>query len=93
MGWCQTAMVATCVLGLAFLALEVREFAGLVAQGAGPTRSAFLSAFFTLDGFHGLPALAGLSPRENFHSRHRTEPAAELKRGHDRNPAPLFAQR
>jgi cytochrome o ubiquinol oxidase subunit 3 len=58
--WYQAAMAATCVLGLAFLALEVREFAGLVAQGAGPTRSAFLSAFFTLVGCHGLHVSAGI---------------------------------
>jgi cytochrome o ubiquinol oxidase subunit 3 len=32
----------------------------LVAQGAGPTRSAFLSAFFTLVGCHGLHVTAGL---------------------------------
>ena len=32
----------------------MREFAGLVARGAGPQRSAFLSAFFTLVGCHGL---------------------------------------
>jgi cytochrome o ubiquinol oxidase subunit III len=33
---------------------------GLVARGAGPTRSAFLSAFFTLVGCHGLHVTAGL---------------------------------
>jgi cytochrome o ubiquinol oxidase subunit 3 len=33
---------------------------GLVAQGAGPTRSAFLSAFFTLVGCHGLHVSAGI---------------------------------
>jgi cytochrome o ubiquinol oxidase subunit 3 len=54
------AMTATFLLGAAFVALEVREFAGLVAQGAGPTRSAFLSAFFTLVGCHGLHVSAGL---------------------------------
>ena len=43
-----------------FLALEIREFAGMVAQGAGPTRSAFLSAFFTLVGCHGLHVTLGL---------------------------------
>ena len=53
-------MAVTCVLGLAFLFLELREFAGLVARGAGPTRSAFLSAFFTLVGCHGLHVTAGL---------------------------------
>jgi cytochrome o ubiquinol oxidase subunit 3 len=56
----QFAMTVTCVLGLAFLALEAREFAALVARGAGPTRSAFLSAFFTLVGCHGLHVSAGI---------------------------------
>jgi cytochrome o ubiquinol oxidase subunit 3 len=56
----QLAMLATGGLGAVFLALEVREFAGLIAQGAGPQRSAFLSAFFTLVGCHGLHISMGL---------------------------------
>ncbi len=58
--WFQIAMAVTCVLGLGFLTLEGREFADLVARGAGPTRSAFLSAFFTLVGCHGLHVSAGI---------------------------------
>jgi cytochrome o ubiquinol oxidase subunit 3 len=58
--WFYTAMAATFILGAAFISLEVREFVGLVARGAGPTRSAFLSAFFTLVGCHGLHVTAGL---------------------------------
>jgi cytochrome o ubiquinol oxidase subunit 3 len=54
------AALVTFVLGAAFLALELREFAGMVAIGAGPQRSAFLSAFFTLVGCHGLHVSAGL---------------------------------
>lgn len=50
----------TFVLGAAFLSLEVREFAATVAEGAGPQRSAFLSAFFALVGCHGLHVAAGL---------------------------------
>jgi cytochrome o ubiquinol oxidase subunit III len=50
----------TFVLGAAFLALEIREFIGMIATGAGPQRSAFLSAFFTLVGCHGLHVTAGL---------------------------------
>ena len=50
----------TFVLGVWFLALELREFAGMIAIGAGPQRSAFLSAFFTLVGCHGLHVTAGL---------------------------------
>src|SRR6201982_1891234 len=44
----------TFVLGAAFLFIEVTEFAGMVAKGAGPSRSAFLSSFFTLVGTHGV---------------------------------------
>jgi cytochrome o ubiquinol oxidase subunit III len=54
-----TALI-TFVLGAGFLALELREFAGMIAVGAGPQRSAFLSAFFTVVGCHGLHVLAGL---------------------------------
>jgi cytochrome o ubiquinol oxidase subunit 3 len=50
----------TFVLGVAFLALELREFAGMIAVGAGPQRSAFLSSFFTIVGCHGLHVTAGL---------------------------------
>jgi cytochrome o ubiquinol oxidase subunit III len=52
--------VVTFVLGAAFLSLEIREFAGMIARGATPERSAFLSAFFTLVGCHGLHVTAGL---------------------------------
>jgi cytochrome o ubiquinol oxidase subunit III len=58
--WFQVGMAVTCLLGLGFLALEAREFAGLVQRGAGPTRSAFLSAFFTLVGCHGMHVSAGV---------------------------------
>ncbi len=58
--WFYGAMAATCLLGAAFLGIELHEFAGMIAQGAGPTRSAFLSAFFTLVGCHGLHVTAGL---------------------------------
>jgi cytochrome o ubiquinol oxidase subunit III len=53
-------MAVTFVLGAAFLFLELHEFAGLIAQGAGPERSAFLSAFFTVVGCHGLHITLGL---------------------------------
>src|ERR1700704_2443772 len=50
----------TFALGAAFLALELREFADMIARGATPQRSAFLSAFFTLVGCHGLHVTLGL---------------------------------
>jgi len=52
--------LVTFVLGAAFLALEIREFAHMIASGAAPQRSAFLSAFFTLVGCHGLHVTGGL---------------------------------
>jgi len=52
--------VVTFVLGAVFLILEIREFAGMIAIGATPQRSAFLSAFFALVGCHGLHVAAGL---------------------------------
>jgi cytochrome o ubiquinol oxidase subunit 3 len=52
--------VVTFVLGATFLNLEIREFAAMIARGATPQSSAFLSAFFTLVGCHGLHVTAGL---------------------------------
>src|SRR6202051_4306439 len=54
------AFALTFVLGATFLGLEISEFAGMVAQGAGPSRSAFLSAFFSLVGLHGAHVTVGL---------------------------------
>jgi cytochrome o ubiquinol oxidase subunit 3 len=53
-------MAATCVLGLGFLGLEIHEFVGMINQGAGPSRSAFLSSFFTLVGCHGAHVTVGI---------------------------------
>ena len=52
--------VLTFVLGAAFLVLEISEFADMISKGAGPSRSAFLSAFFTLVGMHGAHVATGL---------------------------------
>lgn len=52
---------ATFALGAAFVMLEVAEFSQLIARGAGPQRSAFLSAFFALVGLHGIHVTVGLA--------------------------------
>ena len=52
--------VFTFALGAAFLFIEMSEFAGMVRAGAGPSRSAFLSSFFSLVGMHGAHVTAGL---------------------------------
>ena len=53
-------LLVTFLLGLGFVGLEIREFHGMVRAGAGPDRSGFLSAFFTLVGTHGLHVTFGL---------------------------------
>ncbi|MEK7612779.1 MAG: cytochrome o ubiquinol oxidase subunit III [Patescibacteria group bacterium] len=53
------ALTVTLVLGLAFLGMELKEFAQLLAEGSGPAQSAFLSSFFTLVGTHGAHVLVG----------------------------------
>jgi cytochrome o ubiquinol oxidase subunit 1 len=58
--WMQIGYVITGALGLAFIGLEVSEFAKMIAMGAGPGRSAFLSAFFALVGLHGVHVTIGL---------------------------------
>jgi cytochrome o ubiquinol oxidase subunit 3 len=50
----------TFILGLGFIVMEVNEFRHLIHEGHGPERSAFLSAFFTLVGTHGLHVASGL---------------------------------
>jgi cytochrome o ubiquinol oxidase subunit III len=52
--------IFTFALGAAFLFIEATEFASMVAKGAGPSRSAFLSSFFTLVGTHGVHVASGL---------------------------------
>jgi cytochrome o ubiquinol oxidase subunit III len=59
-GYFYLTALFTVVLGAAFLAIECSEFAGMVGRGAGPSRSAFLSAFFTLVGTHGAHVTSGL---------------------------------
>jgi cytochrome o ubiquinol oxidase subunit III len=53
-------MAVTFVFGAGFLFFEIHELGALVAQGAGPDRSAFLSAFFALVGCHGVHVTLGL---------------------------------
>lgn len=54
------ALAATFVLGVGFLVIEISEFAKFISEGYGPQQSAFLSAFFTLVGTHGLHIFVGL---------------------------------
>jgi cytochrome o ubiquinol oxidase subunit III len=51
----------TAMLGIKFLWLEITEFADMIHRGAGPTRSAFLSSFFTLVGTHGAHVTIGIA--------------------------------
>lgn len=53
-------LAATFLLGAAFLGMELYEFQHLATHGHGWSTSAFLSAFFTLVGTHGLHIAIGL---------------------------------
>ena len=55
-GW----LGVTFLLGLGFVGMELNEFQRMIVAGAGPDRSGFLSAFFTLVGTHGLHVSFGL---------------------------------
>ena len=50
----------TGLFGLGFIGIELYEFNNLIHEGATPQRSAFLSAFFTLVGTHGLHVTFGI---------------------------------
>jgi cytochrome o ubiquinol oxidase subunit 3 len=52
-------LAVTLLLGIVFLGFEVRDFVKLVGEGAPPTRSGFLSAFFALVSTHGMHVTAG----------------------------------
>ena len=53
-------LAITGLFGLTFVSLELYEFQHLIHEGAVPQRSAFLSAFFTLVGTHGLHVTFGI---------------------------------
>ena len=50
----------TFLLGLCFIVMKIGELYGMAVAGAGPWRSGFLSAFFTLVGTHGTHVSVGL---------------------------------
>ena len=56
----QMWLAITGLFGLAFIGIELSEFAHMIHEGATPQRSAFLSSFFTLVGTHGLHVSCGL---------------------------------
>ena len=53
-------LAVTWALGASFIGMEVYEFHHLIIHGHGPQTSAFLTAFFSLVGLHGLHVTAGL---------------------------------
>ncbi|HET8732112.1 MAG TPA: cytochrome o ubiquinol oxidase subunit III [Moraxellaceae bacterium] len=55
-GW----LLVTALFGLAFVSVELFEFAHLIHEGAGPQRSGFLTSFFSLVGTHGLHVSFGI---------------------------------
>lgn len=59
-GWVMAGLVVTFLLGLGFVTMEVHEFHAMIIEGNDPSRSGFLSAFFTLVGTHGTHVTVGL---------------------------------
>jgi cytochrome o ubiquinol oxidase subunit 3 len=53
-------LALTFILGLSFVAIELTEFTHLYLEGHTWQKSAFLSAYFTLVGTHGLHVSIGL---------------------------------
>jgi len=60
LGGTRLWLALTGLLGAAFVGVELFEFSNLIAEGATPQHSAFLSAFFTLVGTHGLHVSFGI---------------------------------
>ncbi|MDN4630557.1 cytochrome o ubiquinol oxidase subunit III [Sphingomonas sp. PsM26] len=56
----QLWLFVTALFGMAFISIELYEFANLIHEGATPQKSAFLSSFFTLVATHGLHVTFGL---------------------------------
>ncbi len=56
----QVWLAVTILFGIAFVSIELHEFAHMISVGATPQRSAFLSSFFTLVGTHGLHVTFGM---------------------------------
>jgi heme/copper-type cytochrome/quinol oxidase subunit 3 len=59
-GWLRLWLLATVVLGAAFLVGQGREYLRLIAQNVTIDRNLFGTTFFTLTGFHGLHVFSGL---------------------------------
>jgi len=53
-------LIITGLLGAGFIYFELYEFLHLIHEGAGPSRSGFLTSFFALVGTHGLHVTFGI---------------------------------
>ena len=53
-------LIVTGLLGATFVGIELSEFRHLIAEGATPQRSGYLSGFFTLVSTHGLHVTVGV---------------------------------
>ncbi|MET0292237.1 MAG: cytochrome o ubiquinol oxidase subunit III [Steroidobacteraceae bacterium] len=60
LGALRSWLILTALLGTAFVGIELYEFQHLIAEGASPQRSGYLSAFFALVGTHGLHVTFGI---------------------------------
>ncbi len=53
-------MLATIVLGIAFVSIQAFEYSKLAAEGVTPSGSVFGATFFGLTGFHGAHVIVGV---------------------------------
>ena len=58
--WLVVWLAVTYILGVSFLTIELTEFGTFISDGHSWQQSAFLSAFFTLVGTHGIHIFIGL---------------------------------
>ena len=58
--WLVIWLAVTYILGVSFLTIELTEFGTFISDGHSWQQSAFLSAFFTLVGTHGIHIFIGL---------------------------------
>jgi heme/copper-type cytochrome/quinol oxidase subunit 3 len=59
-GKLRTWLMATALLGMAFIAGQVYEFRSFVHEGMALTTSAFSTSFFVMTGFHGAHVTGGV---------------------------------
>ncbi len=53
-------LVATCIIGAAFVGVQIFEYRELIGHGFIPSKDLFASTFYTMTGFHGFHVTMGV---------------------------------